>query len=615
MKKNTFKNLNKNALRKEVKRKYGSKAFTKNNDIKLMYLRLMLKNADEKTKKRIIFSIEFQENEGQEMKNNKKIIIALFFSFIMLIGAFAVMTSGNSNNITLPVNNIPATANRTNPVNYYIELSGVPSGPGMYQQLITINNPSDYNINTKGSNIQFVASNGTLLYAWIQNINTTTMQVWIKNYYGSSTIIMQVFPSFENLFSENGYLGNSNPSTDNGRYVFYGYGNFNNTLYQQGWTYDNIQGQYGLNISRTNVVFNGTIPDNILVVYGWYLSNAATEYYGIYSDPNVGHYVQAYGTSNAYNIPSGYGQAIIKSGGYPVQSSYGSLTSGAFNGYNSTFGFTGMNAYEWGYFDYSNGYKMYASSTGFNYNDNAVPLITNTTPLQHNSTMDRFVIGSSFDSESGRVADLKYVILIEIPPSMPTYTIGYPVTISESGLPANTSWSFTFNGTLYTLTNTSYTILVNNGIYSLSVNAVNGYNDTYNSTIAVNFDDVNENIVFNFTYSINIIINNPDKAFYEITINENNNITHYNLTSSLITIHVINKNFPVTISINNLKKGYAISNPIISYDIAGNYSINEKIINTNNANNLVNNYTPYIIIVLILTALMIIGLIIKRGRE
>jgi hypothetical protein len=229
------------------------------------------------------------------------------------------------------------------------------------------------------------------------------------------------------------------------------------------------------------------------------------------------------------------------------------------------------------------------------------------------SAMNLYLVGQL---NQGNNAYMSYIAVANVPNNtMPTYTIGYPVTISESGLPANTSWSFTFNGTLYTLTNTSYTILVNNGIYSLSVNAVNGYNDTYNSTIAVNFDDVNENIVFNFIYSINIIINNPDKAFYEITINENNNITHYNLTSSLITIHVINKNFPVTISINNLKKGYAISNPIISYDIAGNYSINEKIINTNNANNLVNNYTPYIIIVLILTALMIIGLIIKRGRE
>ena len=61
MKKNTFKNLNKNALRKEVKRKYGSKAFTKNNDIKLMYLRLMLKNTDEKTKKRIILALNFRK--------------------------------------------------------------------------------------------------------------------------------------------------------------------------------------------------------------------------------------------------------------------------------------------------------------------------------------------------------------------------------------------------------------------------------------------------------------------------------------------------------------------------------------------------------------------------
>jgi hypothetical protein len=33
------------------------------------------------------------------------------------------------------------------------------------------------------------------------------MQVWVKNYNSSSTIIMQVFPSFENLLSATGYLG------------------------------------------------------------------------------------------------------------------------------------------------------------------------------------------------------------------------------------------------------------------------------------------------------------------------------------------------------------------------------------------------------------------------
>ena len=90
---------------------------------------------------------------------------------------------------------------------YPITLSGVPSGSGYYQQLITITNPSQYGINKAGSNIQFTAQNGTLLYAWEQSINSSALQVWIKNYYGNSVIDMQVLPSFENLFSATGYLG------------------------------------------------------------------------------------------------------------------------------------------------------------------------------------------------------------------------------------------------------------------------------------------------------------------------------------------------------------------------------------------------------------------------
>lgn len=59
--KNNFNNLKKNALRNEIKRKYGSKAFKRNKDIKLAYLRLMMKNADEKTKKRIVLAMNFRK--------------------------------------------------------------------------------------------------------------------------------------------------------------------------------------------------------------------------------------------------------------------------------------------------------------------------------------------------------------------------------------------------------------------------------------------------------------------------------------------------------------------------------------------------------------------------
>ena len=106
---------------------------------------------------------------------------------------------------------------------YQITLSGVPSGTGFYQQLITINDPSSYGINTitsPGSNVQFAAQNGTLLYSWEQSINSSALQVWVKNYYGNSVIDMQVLPSFENLFSENGHLGKNGTADNNGNMVF-----------------------------------------------------------------------------------------------------------------------------------------------------------------------------------------------------------------------------------------------------------------------------------------------------------------------------------------------------------------------------------------------------------
>ena len=64
---------------------------------------------------------------------------------------------------------------------YPITLSGVPNGTGFYQQLLTIGNStnpiSKYGINSAGSNIQFAASNGTMLYAWEQSVNSSAIQV------------------------------------------------------------------------------------------------------------------------------------------------------------------------------------------------------------------------------------------------------------------------------------------------------------------------------------------------------------------------------------------------------------------------------------------------------
>ena len=115
-------------------------------------------------------------------------------------------------NITTKINFVDSLINSTQIEMYPINLTGVPTGKGTYQQLITITTPSKYGINSNGSNIQFIdPTNSTTLYAWIESINTTTLQVWIKNYNASDKIYLEVLPKSEDLFSE---LGKTRMSMD-----------------------------------------------------------------------------------------------------------------------------------------------------------------------------------------------------------------------------------------------------------------------------------------------------------------------------------------------------------------------------------------------------------------
>ena len=137
------------------------------------------------------------------MKFKIKIMIIVSFVVIVSMSFFIVHNNSVSVSSIQPDNVITGSNN-----SYLITLKGLPSGNGTYQQLLIINNYSKYGINDKGSNIAFYdGSNLTHLYAWIQSINATAMQVWVKNYNDSSVIDMQVFPSFENLLSATGYIG------------------------------------------------------------------------------------------------------------------------------------------------------------------------------------------------------------------------------------------------------------------------------------------------------------------------------------------------------------------------------------------------------------------------
>jgi hypothetical protein len=128
-------------------------------------------------------------------------------SFVVIVSMSLFIV--NSNSISISGFNSDTVITGSNN-SYLITLKGVPSGNGTYQQLLTINNYSKYGINADGSNIAFYDGNNlTHLYAWIQSINLTTIQIWVKNYNDSSKIDMQVLLKDENLFNANGYLGES----------------------------------------------------------------------------------------------------------------------------------------------------------------------------------------------------------------------------------------------------------------------------------------------------------------------------------------------------------------------------------------------------------------------
>ena len=231
-----------------------------------------------------------------------------------------------------------------------ISISNSPSGNGYYQQLITISDPAQYGINPKGSNFEIVYSNGTPAYSWIQSINQGTQHnitVWSKLANGTSSVDLEVYPSFENLLSSTGYIGEAPQLSatyaqyDNGIYIFgnimqsgslgaFGYENFLGTgtgypAYPETFTatpngeyfsYIHHQGDYfdfsHLTFSGNETIMtsayaytpNGTAVDNYFVpVYN------NLQYFNMNGSLNV---AVAYGGNNEFAAPQGYSPDYIE---------------------------------------------------------------------------------------------------------------------------------------------------------------------------------------------------------------------------------------------------------------------------------------------------------------
>ena len=203
----------------------------------------------------------------------------------------------------------------TTPVTTYpITLSGVPTGTGTYQQLLTISNPSQYGINSTGSNIQFTTANGTKLYAWIESMSSSSMNVWILNNDSNSTINMNIYPSGYNFFSSTGYLGEAPQLSstygqyDNGALVFNNYWNFAGTTLPSGWTLYTNGGTTPIATVSNGVTITG--GGSLLVGAGIYYQtipsgNIIAEYYGNIQSGGSGLWVGS-GTTSSSDTGDGY---------------------------------------------------------------------------------------------------------------------------------------------------------------------------------------------------------------------------------------------------------------------------------------------------------------------
>ena len=239
-----------------------------------------------------------------------KLIIFLIASLFIFTGFMGLLNMNENSNITIKHNPYPVNVN--NSVSYIrefpINLNNVPSGNGYYQQLINIGNSSfpfsNYAINSQSSNIQFISQNNSYLYAWIQNINTTTITVWVKNFNSSNTINMQVLPSFENLFSVTGYLGEAPQLSstyaeyDNGKYVFKYYDNFLNGSGLSIYSGTSAVFNDGLELNGS-LRTNATFPYGVMGLYGNYTNKVP-------SGANPYSYTDFQNTTNLQDVIFGW---------------------------------------------------------------------------------------------------------------------------------------------------------------------------------------------------------------------------------------------------------------------------------------------------------------------
>ncbi|MEM3859899.1 MAG: hypothetical protein QW478_10945, partial [Candidatus Micrarchaeaceae archaeon] len=406
------------------------------------------------------------------------------------------------------------------PYSYPITINTPPSGSGYYQQLFTLK-PSTYGINSQGSNILFSLPNGTNLYAWIESINSTSMSVWVKVPYGTSTVVMNVYPSSENLFSATGYLGEApqlSPTYaeyDNGADVFPFYDNFAGTSLSSKWNSGSSGGTITVNNGLTE-----TIPFNAATGSYVYIS---TNSYQITGDQIVESYanLNSFDTSNFRIVPVAVtasnseawhaDNSENEAGGGWVGDAFQvngidaeTTTDSSFNGFvdsnyiasNSNYNIFGI----WYipselYVAYNSETTPYASTTTY------VP----TTPLY--ITISIWLNPAQTYTSTTYPMNVYWVrTRAYLPNGMPTYSIGSPVSPTTSSPITGIvgQYSISFAPTTQNIPVTSYTVT-----YNITFVATRPNSATETAITSYSITQATDGIYFNASFSFSWSFSNP----------------------------------------------------------------------------------------------------------
>ncbi|MEM3846313.1 MAG: hypothetical protein QXU98_11520, partial [Candidatus Parvarchaeota archaeon] len=364
------------------------------------------------------------------------------------------------------------------PYTYPITINNPPSGSGYYQQLFTFSNPSQYGINSAGSNILFSLSNGTNLYAWIESINSSSMNVWVKVPYGTTQIDMNVYPSFENLFSATGYLGEApqlSPTYaeyDNGADVFPFYDNFAGTTLNSDWTVLS-----GITATVDNGITVGGGGSWTFITNSHTLTNPSIiEMYG-YAKSSGGIGVGGYGST-------GGGIVEVGASNFVIETYFG---SGVYveGGTASANTFYLMSLY-------------YVNNAYLTSNYSTTEVSTNYTSI-NNEPIEIAAVNTGGFIQWIRTRSY-------LPNGMPTYSIGSPVSPTTSspitGIVGQYGISFAPN--TQDIPVTSYTVT-----YNITFVATRPNSATETATTSYSITQATDGIYFNASFSFSWSFSNP----------------------------------------------------------------------------------------------------------